>query len=778
MMQQENTETIAVQQMDETELIATDRSVTTEKANRFSSSITPIAALCCLGFVLLLIAAAIVLSLLPVYLTQRDITVAKSSETYTFDIQLGNGLALSVGEYNAEQRAVVQTALQNQLNSNPTTKTSTITVTSATGIASVKRRKRQSQTLATFVRVVAILEYLSSVRVRNVFISILNKFVLTTSEAQQIESLKTVTNNTVTNGTRILSRRSLYEGGAPAGIVYIDSHKIAAKKGNITSVSFYIDQTCALSTVEFGAFNLINRDLEHNLAQLFLTETSGSLKLGAIKEIKPYMHLITIQLCSGNATNNANTGNCQGTQFPILPHQYLGIRSDKCRLGYAPTPTDRVLATTWEPENGLDAFAKRYQQLNYLPSAYTILQSVTIDSLESNTKTSIEGQKSMINTIPRVLFLGTYPPRKCGLATFLADLTENYPGPYDVIAVDEPTVDESSRNYTDKVIFRLNQTNSDSYYTVGDIVNSGAYDVFNLQHEFGLFGGMYGEYVIKLLASIRKPVITTLHTIISKPNSFLMSVMRSICATSSRVVVLSNGGRQLLIDVYGVDEKKISVIRHGVPDSKFSHSLADAKVSLGFEENIPTMATFGLLHRDKYIQLPLQALQTVVKSIPNVMYLIIGQTHPLVQVSEGNSYVHELEHNITALGLTKNVRFIDKYMNDDELTAYLGAVDIVLTPYNSVDQYVSGALSWAVGAGKCVISTPYPYAKELLDNGRGFLTPYDDAEHLSSLIIKLFQDTKVRDRARRNAYDFGRNMIWPIIGAKFEEISRDLISSA
>ncbi|CAM4888257.1 unnamed protein product [Rotaria socialis] len=778
MMQQENTEAIAVQQMDETELTATDRSVTIDKANRFSSRIAPIVGLCCLGFVLFVIVSIIVLSLLPVYLTSRDVTVATKSETYTFDLPLSDGVTLSVGENNAEQRAVLQTALQNQLDSDSTTKSSKITVVRATGIASAKRRKRQSQTLARFVRIVAILKYLPSVRIRNVFISILNNFVLTASIVQEIESLATVTNNTVINGTRILSRRSLYEGGAPAGIVYIDSQKVAAKKGNITSVSFYIDQTCALSTVEFGVFNLIDRALEHNRAQLLLTETSGSLKIGATNEIKPYMHLITIQLCSGDVTNNESTGNCQGTQFPILPHQYLGIRSDTCRLGYAPTPVDRMLATTWEPENGLNAFATRYQQFNYLPSAYTILQSVTIDSLESNVKKSIEGQKSMVNTIPRVLFLGSYPPRKCGLATFLADLTENYPGPYDVIAVDESTAEGSSRNYTDKVIFRLNQTNSDSYYTVADIVNSGAYDVFNLQHEFSLFGGMYGEYVIKLLASIRKPVITTLHTIVLKPNNFLMSVMRSVCATSSRVVVLSNGGRQLLIDVYGVDEKKISVVPHGVPDSKFSHSLADAKVSLGFEENIPMMATFGLLHRNKNIQFPLKAMQTIVKSIPNVMYLIIGQTHPQVQLYEGDSYVHELENNITAFGLTKNVRFVNKYMHDDELIAYLGAVDIVLTPYNSVDQYVSGALSWAVGAGKCVISTPYLYATELLDNGRGFLTPFNDTAHLSSLIIKLFQDTKVRDRARRNAYDFGRNMIWPTIGAKIEEISRDLISSA
>ncbi|CAF2641253.1 unnamed protein product [Rotaria sp. Silwood2] len=425
-----------------------------------------------------------------------------------------------------------------------------------------------------------------------------------------------------------------------------------------------------------------------------------------------------------------------------------------------------------------DPFHQPYQTLNYIPSDYTVLHSVTINLSESKTNQRVSELKSTTSTAPRVLFLGSYPPRRCGLAKFLEDLTENYPGPYNVVAIDEQNVDPSSRNYSDKVIFRLNQQNRDDYYRVADIVNSEAYDVFNLQHEFNLYGGMVGEYVVNLLASIRKPVILTLHTIPSNPNTFYMSLTRAMCATSTRIIVLSERGRQLLIDVYGVNEEKISVIPHGVPDSPFAHSLADAKTKLGLEANMPTMTTFGLLHRNKNIQLTLKAMQTVVKTIPNVMYLIIGQTHPQIQMSEGESYRQELENNVTAYGLINNVRFINKYVNDNELLAYLGATDIFLTPYATDDQYVSGTLSWAVGLGKGVISTPYLYAKELLDNGRGFLTPFNDHLSLSSLIIKLFQNDEILKTARQNAYAFGRQMVWPVVGSRLQEICRELVSSA
>ncbi|CAF4499952.1 unnamed protein product, partial [Rotaria sp. Silwood2] len=564
------------------------------------------------------------------------------------------------------------------------------------------------------------------------------------------------------NNTRSIVRRSSKEAGAPAGIVYIDSHVIAANKGNVNSVSFYVDRTCALATVEFGAFDLIDRNLDLNEARLVLTHTSGPLKLGVTKALKPYMHLITIRLCSDKAVDNVNDGSCKGSQFPVLPHQYLGVRSDTCRLGYTLTPDNHLLATTWKLADVSDPFDQPYQTLNYIPSDYTILQSVTINSSESKSNQRISELKSTTSTAPRVLFIGSYPPRQCGLAKFLEDLTENYPSPYNVVAVDEQNMDPSSRNYSDKVIFRLNQQNRDAYYTVADIVNSEAYDVFNLQHEFNLYGGMVGEYVINLLASIKKPVITTLHTIPSNPNTFYMSMTRAICVISTRIIVLAECGRQLLIDVYGVNAEKISVIPHGVPDSSFAHSLADAKTKLGLEANMPMMTTFGLLHRNKNIELVLKAMQKVVKSVPNVMYLIIGQTHPLVKIFEKESYRQELENNVTAYGLTNNVRFINKYVDDNELLAYLDATDIFLTPYSNEDQYVSGTLSWAVGLGKGVISTPYIYAKELLDNGRGFLTPFNDHFSLSSLIINLFQNDDILSTARYNAYAFGRQMIWPV----------------
>ncbi|CAF4883422.1 unnamed protein product, partial [Rotaria sp. Silwood2] len=208
--------------------------------------------------------------------------------------------------------------------------------------------------------------------------------------------------------------------------------------------------------------------------------------------------------------------------------------------------------------------------------------------------------------------------------------------------------------------------------------------------------------------------------------------------------------------------EKSSVIPHGVPDSSFAHSLADAKTKLGLEANMPMMTTFGLLHRNKNIELVLKAMQKVVKSVPNVMYLIIGQTHPLVKIFEKESYRQELENNVTAYGLTNNVRFINKYVDDNELLAYLDATDIFLTPYSNEDQYVSGTLSWAAGLGKGIISTPYIYAKELLDNGRGFLTPFNDHFSLSSLIINLFQNDDILSTARYNAYAFGRQMIWPV----------------
>jgi glycosyltransferase involved in cell wall biosynthesis len=266
--------------------------------------------------------------------------------------------------------------------------------------------------------------------------------------------------------------------------------------------------------------------------------------------------------------------------------------------------------------------------------------------------------------------------------------------------------------------------------------------------------------------------------IIPNPSTIYLSMTRAICATSSRVIVLADLGRRLLIDVYGVEESKISVVPHGVPDVPFSPSLASAKNKLGLDADTPTMATFGLLHRNKNIELGLDALVKVAEVIPDVKYLVIGQTHPAVQAYEGESYRRELESNVTKLGLEKNVMFIDKYVSDDELLEYLGAADIYLTPYAREDQYVSGTLSWAVGLGKAVVSTPYLYAKELLADGRGFLVPFQDHQFLGDTIIKLFSDDNMRDTARRLAHEFSRDSTWSNIGNQLENMHQELILTA
>ena len=254
---------------------------------------------------------------------------------------------------------------------------------------------------------------------------------------------------------------------------------------------------------------------------------------------------------------------------------------------------------------------------------------------------------------------------------------------------------------------------------------------------------------------------------------FLISLTRGLCAVSTRVIVLANVGRRLLIDVYGIDESKIIVIPHGVPDVPFDHSSADNKEKLGLDPDAPTMTTFGLIHRNKNIELGLKAMKNIVKSVPDMQYIVIGQTHPLVQQNEGEKYRRELEGNVTELGLKDNVRFVDKFVDDEELLSYLRATDIYLTPYGREDQYVSGTLSWAVGLGKVVVSTPYLYAKELLADGRGFLVPFNDDEFMSTLITNVVQDESMGNAARKQAYKHGRRMAWPHVAKELEQVFRE-----
>jgi glycosyltransferase involved in cell wall biosynthesis len=343
-----------------------------------------------------------------------------------------------------------------------------------------------------------------------------------------------------------------------------------------------------------------------------------------------------------------------------------------------------------------------------------------------------------------------------------------------VIAIDEPGGED--RVYPDQVVGRLVQNDHDSYRRTAEFINAYPCDVLNIQHEYGLFGGDDGEWVVELIAGVRKPVVTSLHTVLPDPTPQHLRVARAICATSSAIVVLSETGRNVLIERYGVDPDKIRVIHHGVPDVPFRET-PEAKSRLGFEGRM-TISTFGLINRGKGLEFAIDAMGAVVQSHPEALYLILGQTHPVIRRNEGESYRRELEASIKANGLSDNVLLVDKYLDFDELLAYLSATDIYLTPYLNPVQIVSGTLAYAVGLGKAVVSTPYLYAKELLDFGRGFLVPFRDPSAIATTLVALLDDPALRDSTERRAYKYGRRMTWPNVAHSYGTLFTELLPAS
>ncbi|HEX3465825.1 MAG TPA: glycosyltransferase family 4 protein [Candidatus Elarobacter sp.] len=377
-----------------------------------------------------------------------------------------------------------------------------------------------------------------------------------------------------------------------------------------------------------------------------------------------------------------------------------------------------------------------------------------------------------------MLFLGTFPPRECGIATFMKDVVDSFDAAYDahsgVVAIDEPGGE--NRAYPDRVVARLVQQDRDSYRRVADFVNAYPCDVLNIQHEYGLFGGDDGEWVVELVAGIRKPVVTSLHTVLPDPSPQHQRVARALCATSSAIVVLSETGRDILIARYGVDPAKIRVIPHGVPDVPLVDTL-EAKRKLGFGDRT-TISTFGLINRGKGLEYAIEAMGAVVRSHPEALYLILGQTHPVIRRNEGESYRRELEASIAENGLADNVKLVDKYLEFDELIEYLAATDVYLTPYLNPVQIVSGTLAYAVGCGKAIVSTPYLYAQELLANGRGFTVPFRDASAIATTLVALLDDPALRESTQRRAYKYGRRMTWPNVAHDYGELFTALVTPA
>ena len=371
--------------------------------------------------------------------------------------------------------------------------------------------------------------------------------------------------------------------------------------------------------------------------------------------------------------------------------------------------------------------------------------------------------------ISRIYFIGDYVPRRCGIATFTADLLESTAAEFPAthcVAVPVNDLPEGYE-YSERVRFEINEREIDSYRRAADFLNINEAEIVCVQHEFGIYGGTAGSHLLALLRDLKMPIVTTLHTILKDPDDARRRVMDEIAQLSARLVVMSQKGVEFLRDIYRVPMDKIDLIPHGIPNIPFvdPHFYKD---QFGVEGKT-VLLTFGLIAPNKGIERVIEALPEILKRYPDVVYIILGATHPNLRKHEGETYRLTLERLAEARGVKKQVIFYDRFVTIDELTEFIGAADIYITPYLNEAQITSGTLAYAFGAGKAVISTPYWHAAELLADGRGVLTPFGDSEAIARAVTDLLDDPARRHSMRRNAFMLGREMVWPVVARRYME---------
>jgi glycosyltransferase involved in cell wall biosynthesis len=370
----------------------------------------------------------------------------------------------------------------------------------------------------------------------------------------------------------------------------------------------------------------------------------------------------------------------------------------------------------------------------------------------------------------RIALIGTCVPRQCGIATFTNDLQQALGGADPAMAAMTiaMTDDKNVYAYPDQVPLEIHQADPTSYEVAADFLNVADIEIVSLQHEFGIFGGEAGEHILGLVRGLRAPLVTTLHTVLASPNPAQRRVMDELIASSARLVVMADKGREILQDVYGVPADHIAVIPHGVPDRPFLDP-AMAKHDLDLADRTLLM-TFGLLGPGKGIETAIRALPVLVQDNPKLLYMIVGATHPNLVRDEGERYRESLAALANKLGVGDHVQFVDRYLSLDELLDYLAACDIYLSPYPNEAQIASGTLAYAIALGKAVVSTPFWYAQELLADDCGLLVPFGQADGFATAVRRLIYDDALRSEIRTNAYARGRAMIWPRVAEQYLEV--------
>jgi glycosyltransferase involved in cell wall biosynthesis len=371
--------------------------------------------------------------------------------------------------------------------------------------------------------------------------------------------------------------------------------------------------------------------------------------------------------------------------------------------------------------------------------------------------------------------VSTYPPREDGIATYTRDLleaicTRSSRITAQIAAITDP---DAFYAYPRQVHWEIEQGNPSSYAETGRTLSQAGVDVISLQHEFGLYG-VWGDpledHTPALLDALSSPVVTTLHTVLPQPRPDIRAAVQELCAHSASVIVMVNLAAKILLEDYEIEREKVDTIPHGVPVVR-PVATQHMKQVLRLEGHT-VICTFGLLSRGKGIEDAIRAMPTILEQYPDVLYLIMGETHPQVRKVEGERYRAELVSLARELGISRQVRFLNQYLEQKTLIRYLQATDIYLTPYHDRNQITSGTLAYALGCGRAIVSTPYVYAGEALAEGRGLLAEFENPESIARCVLLYLGNPAFRAETEARALEYGQMMAWPQVAQQYIDVFR------
>ncbi|MGI6412693.1 MAG: glycosyltransferase family 4 protein [Syntrophomonadaceae bacterium] len=375
----------------------------------------------------------------------------------------------------------------------------------------------------------------------------------------------------------------------------------------------------------------------------------------------------------------------------------------------------------------------------------------------------------------QIINLGTYPPKQCGIATFSMDLRQSLKINGNDIKIIAVSDDSFEYRYSKEVIYNLKQNHKQDYIKAAAFINSlPRIKLVIIQHEYGIYGGKDGEYILDLVRLLRKPYVLVTHTVLPQPSKQQKEILHQLCHRATGIICMTNHSKQILTDLYEAPAELIKVIAHGVPT--FKKETADSLKKRFNYTGRQIISTFGLIGPGKGLELGIRAIASIARDYPSILYLILGQTHPMLRKHEGEKYRQMLEHLVKEQSLENNVQFINKFLSDKELGEYLYMTDIYLSPYPNKDQAVSGTMAFAIGCGRAIVSTSYAYAKEVLMNNRGLLAKEADPLELASLIKRILDDESLKLELQKKSYQLGETWAWPNIGKEYTRAFSQLLN--